>query len=186
MIDRTVRRSWSFASLGCKDGWKNDGSALKVRITRRFVHCKFLVKKGISYLVLAKQRRWSHVSLFSYFLSKTRICRYGASFKLTQDSTLLDWVGLGWVLELLGIARWLNLCFGCWSAWNCYKLTTLFAGLESQTRKVEDSHYSNLSSCNLTILWTFRFLVFSTSMASDLFEACGGDSRVCSVARMLN
>lgn len=80
----------------------------------------------------------------------------------------LDWVGLGRVVEFLGIAR-------CWicvsdvgSAWNRYKLTIPFAGLESQTRKMEDSHHSNLSSCNYTILWTFRFLAFSTSMAADL------------------
>lgn len=117
--------------------------------------------------MLAKQRRWSHVSLFGYFLSKTRNCWW---CKLQTDKRF-NRVGLGWVglsFGIFGDCQMLNLCFGCWSAWNCYKLSTLFAGMESQIQKFEDSHHSNLSSCNFTILWTFRSLVSSTSIASDL------------------
>ena len=91
----------------------------------------------------------------------------GASFKLTRFNRVgLDWVGLS--CGLFGDCQMLNLCFGCWITWNSYKPTILFAGLEPQTPKLEDSHDNNLSSCNLTVLWTFHFLVFSTSMATDL------------------
>jgi hypothetical protein len=43
--DRQVSEEELEFCLTWMQGWKNDGSALKVRITRRFVHCKFLVKK---------------------------------------------------------------------------------------------------------------------------------------------
>lgn len=79
------------------------------------------------------------------------------------------WIGLGWVKfwNFWGLPD-AQLVFWMLECMELLQTYYLFAGMESQIQKFEDSHHSNLSSCNLTILWTFRLLVFSTSIASDL------------------